>query len=60
MMSLCSGCLFYYSFQCPLTIDQQSHVLSCERFHFTATASFKDPDKFEQAVKDYFKEAGQT
>lgn len=50
MISLCSGCIHYFNFNCDKPMDQKSLVRVCDHFHFVATKSFKKPQSLYNAL----------
>ena len=42
-ISLCSGCVHYYSYNCAKSMDEMALVRSCDHFCFVPTRNFRRP-----------------
>lgn len=45
MISLCSGCLRYYQFECDKPYDEKAETRECDHFRFYPTKHFKHRDE---------------
>lgn len=52
MISLCSGCVHYYNFNCDKPMNEKALVKDCDHFSFIATKSFHNPKQLYRALSE--------